>query len=55
MSVPLNNNSAKCGLMNEPEGTKSSYSSKSIFPLKIWRKGKKLVNLPAETKLFDYG
>ena len=34
--------------MNEPEGTKSSYRSKSIFPLKIWRKGKKFVNLQAE-------
>lgn len=26
VSVPLNNNSAKCGLMNEPEGTKRSFS-----------------------------
>jgi len=37
--------------MNEPEGTKSSYRSKSIFPLKIWRKGKKFVNLQAKKNI----
>jgi hypothetical protein len=40
--------------MNEPEGTKRSPSSKSVFPLKIWRKVKKFVKLPLD-KVFALG